>query len=29
MTDQFAFSRATQLLGWDRSRLPKGMGRGF
>ena len=29
MTDQFAFSRATQLLGWDCSRLPKGMGRGF
>lgn len=29
MTDQFAFSRATELLGWDPARLPRGMGRGF
>ena len=29
MTDQFAFSQATELLGWDRRRLPRGMGRGF
>lgn len=29
MTDQFAFSRAQEYLGWDSSRLPRGMGRGF
>lgn len=29
MTDQFAFSHAAELLGWDRRRLPRGMGRGF
>ncbi|WP_257477471.1 HD domain-containing protein [Acidipropionibacterium jensenii] len=29
MTDQFAFSCAEQLLGWDRARLPRGLGRGF
>ena len=29
MTDHFAFSRAEELLGWDASRLPVGMGRGF
>lgn len=29
MTDQFAFSQATELLGWDPARLPRGMGRGF
>ena len=28
MTDQFAFSHAAELLGWDRRRLPRGMGRG-
>jgi dGTPase len=28
MTDQFAFDRAAQLLGWDRTRLPRGIGRG-
>ncbi|AZZ41952.1 HD domain-containing protein [Acidipropionibacterium jensenii] len=29
MTDQFAFSCAEELLGWDRSRLPRWLGRGF
>jgi dGTPase len=28
MTDKFAFDKATELLGWDVSRLPKGIGRG-
>ncbi len=28
MTDQFAFDKASDLLGWDVSRLPKGIGRG-
>ncbi|WP_156887600.1 HD domain-containing protein [Propionicicella superfundia] len=28
MTDKFAFDKASELLGWDVSRLPKGIGRG-
>lgn len=28
MTDRFAFDHAERLLGWDRSQLPKGIGRG-
>ncbi|MDO5091953.1 MAG: HD domain-containing protein [Propionibacteriaceae bacterium] len=28
MTDRFAFDHAERLLGWDRGRLPKGIGRG-
>lgn len=28
MTDRFAFTTAENLLGWDKSRLPRGIGRG-
>jgi len=28
MTDRFAFDRAVELLGWRKSRLPKGIGHG-
>lgn len=28
MTDRFAFDRAEEFLGWDASRLPRGIGRG-